>query len=183
MKVLKRVGLGLVAVVLLFVIVVMTRPSTFRVERSATVAAPPEAVYAQVADFHAWARWSPWEGLDPALKRTYEGPAAGPGASYAWSGNDEVGEGKMTITGAEQPSNVTVRVEFIKPFEATNTALFTFVPAPSGTKVTWAMEGENGFLGKAFGMFMDMDKMVGADFEKGLGAMKQIVESKAAPPG
>lgn len=182
MKVLKRVGLGLVAVVLLFVIVVMTRPSAFRIERSATVAAPPEAVYAQVADFRAWARWSPWEGLDPALKRTYDGPAAGPGASYAWSGNDDVGEGKMTITGAEQPSNVTVRVEFIKPIEATNTAIFTLVPAPSGTRVTWAMEGENGFIGKAFGMFMDMDKMVGADFEKGLGAMKQIVESKAAPP-
>jgi hypothetical protein len=182
MKVLKRVGLGLVAVVLLFVIVVMTRPSTFRIERSATVAAPPEAVYAQIVDFHAWERWSPWEGLDPALKRTYAGPAAGPGASYAWSGNDDVGEGKMTITGAEQPSNVTVRVEFIKPIEATNTTNFTLVPAPSGTKVTWVMEGENGFIGKAYGMIMYMDKMVGADFEKGLGAMKQIVESKAAPP-
>ena len=95
---------------------------------------------------------------------------------------DEAGEGKMTITGAEAPSNVTVRVEFIRPFEATNTAKFTFVPAPGGTKVTWAMEGENGFIGKAFGMLMDMDKMVGADFEKGLGAMKQIVESKVAPP-
>jgi uncharacterized protein YndB with AHSA1/START domain len=182
MKVLKRIGLGLVAVVLLFVIVVMTRPPTFRIERSATVAAPPEAVYAQVADFRAWRRWSPWEGLDPALKRTYDGPAAGTGASYAWSGNDEAGEGKMTITGAEAPSNITVRVEFIKPFEATNTAKFTFVPAPGGTKVTWAMEGENGFIGKAFGMLMDMDKMVGADFEKGLGAMKQIVESKVTPP-
>ncbi|WP_437811113.1 SRPBCC family protein [Sorangium sp. So ce1078] len=182
MKVLKYVGLGLLAAVLLFVIVVMTRPSRFRVERSATMAAPAEAVYAQVADFHAWQGWSPWDRLDPSLKRTYGGPASGTGASYAWSGNDDVGEGKMTITDAQQPSNVTIRVEFIKPLEATNTTTFTLVPAPGGTKVTWAMEGENTFIGKAFGVLMDMDKMIGADFEKGLGAMKQIVESKAAAP-
>lgn len=183
MKVLKYVGLGLLAVVLLFVIVVMTQPSTFRVERSATVAAPSEAVYAQIVDFHAWQGWSPWEKLDPSMQKTYGGPASGTGASYAWSGDGEVGEGKMTITDAKQPSNVTIRLEFIKPFESTNTTTFTLVPAPGGTKVTWAMEGENSFLGKAFGIFMDMDKMVGADFEKGLGAMKQIAESKAAPPG
>ncbi|WP_437758920.1 SRPBCC family protein [Sorangium sp. So ce1389] len=182
MKVLTRVGLGLLAVVLLFVIAVMTRPPTFRVERSATVAAPAEVVYAHVVDFHAWQGWSPWERLDPSMQKTYGGPASGTGASYAWSGNDDVGEGKMTITDAKQPSNVTIRLEFIKPIEATNTTTFAFAPAPGGTKVTWAMEGENSFIGKAFGMFMDMDKMIGADFERGLGAMKQIVESKAAPP-
>ncbi|WP_437482070.1 SRPBCC family protein [Sorangium sp. So ce1014] len=182
MKVLKYVGLGLLAVVLLFVIVVMTQPSTFRVERSETVAAPAEAVYAQVVDFHAWQGWSPWEKLDPSMQRTYGGPPSGTGASYAWSGNEQAGEGKMTITEAKQPSNVTIRLEFIKPFEATNTTTFTLVPAPGGTKVTWAMEGENTFVGKAFGLFMDMDKMVGADFEKGLSAIKQNVESKAAPP-
>ncbi len=181
MKVLKYVGLGLLAVVLLFVIVVMTQPSTFRVERSATLAAPAEAVYAQIVDFHAWQGWSPWEKLDPSMQRTYGGPASGTGASYAWSGNEQAGEGKMTITEAKQPSNVTIRLEFIKPFEAMNTTTFTLVPAPGGTKVTWAMEGENTFVGKAFGLFMDMDKMVGADFEKGLGAIKQNVESKAAP--
>ncbi|XXX78258.1 SRPBCC family protein [Sorangium sp. So ce134] len=183
MKNLKRVGLGLLAVILLFVIVVMTRPSTFRVERSATLAAPVDAVYAQVADFHAWQGWSPWEKLDPSMKKTFGGPESGVGASYAWSGNDDVGEGNMTITDAKQPSNVTIRLEFIKPFAATNTTTFTLAPAPGGTRVTWAMEGENSFLGKAFGIFMDMDEMIGADFEKGLGAMKQIVESKVASPG
>ncbi|WP_437576185.1 SRPBCC family protein [Sorangium sp. So ce887] len=102
----------------------MTQPSTFRVERSATVAAPAEAVYAQVVDFHAWQGWSPWEKLDPSMQRTYGGPASGTGASYAGSGNEQAGEGKMTITEAKQPSNVTLRLEFIKPFEATNTTTF-----------------------------------------------------------
>jgi uncharacterized protein YndB with AHSA1/START domain len=182
MKILKRVGIGLVVVLLVFVVVVMTRPSAFHVERSATIAAPPEVVYAQVSDFHAWKAWSPWDKLDPSMKTTYDGPASGTGASYSWSGNDQVGEGRMTITDATPPSNVTIRLEFIKPFKATNITSFTWVPTPAGTKLTWAMDGHNDFFGKAFSMFMDMDKTIGGDFERGLASMKQIVESQKPAP-
>jgi uncharacterized protein YndB with AHSA1/START domain len=174
---------GLGALVLVFVLVVATRPSTFHLERSITIAAPPEKVYAQVEDFHAWRAWSPWEGLDPNLKRTYEGPNAGKDASYAWAGNDKAGEGRMTIEKADKPKSLEVKLEFIKPFPATNTATFTFVPVAEGTKLTWAMDGKNGFLSKAFSLFVDMDKLVGGDFERGLASMKTVVEAPSNAAG
>jgi uncharacterized protein YndB with AHSA1/START domain len=172
-KILLALGVALV----LFVAIVATRPGTFHLERSIVIAAPPEAVFAQVNDFHAWAGWSPWEKLDPEQKRTFEGPGAGVGAKYAWKGNDKVGEGRMTIEKSERPSLVAIRLEVLKPFEATNTATFTCVPVPEGTKVTWAMDGTNNFVAKAASLFMDMDKLVGGDFEKGLAAMKIAAES------
>ena len=180
---LRKILIGVAAVVVVFVVVVATRPAAFHIERSTNMAAPPEIVLAQVNDFHAWSAWSPWEKLDPQLKRSYEGAPAGVGAIYGWTGNDKVGEGRMTIE-TSTPSLVGIKLEFIKPFAATNTATFTFVPAPDGTKVTWAMDGNNGFMAKAASMFMDMDKMVGDDFARGLAAMKTVAEAAAkANPG
>jgi hypothetical protein len=176
---LRKILIGIAAVVVLFVIVVMTRPAALHVERSIAIAAPPSIAFDQVNDFHAWATWSPWEKLDPQLKRSYEGAPAGPGSIYAWTGNDKVGEGRMTIEKSDKPSLVVIRLEFIKPFAATNTATFTFDRAPEGTKVTWAMDGTNNFMAKAASLFMDMDKMIGDDFDRGLTAMKTVAETAA----
>jgi hypothetical protein len=176
---LKKILLGVLAVIVLLVLVVATRPSEFRIQRSATMGAPPPVVFALVNDFHAWPTWSPWERLDPAMKRTHSGAPSGTGAAYAWQGNDDVGEGRMTIEKSEPPSVVGIKLEFLKPFAATNTTTFTFAPEGPGTKVTWAMEGNNNFAAKAASLFMDMDKLVGADFERGLAAMKAASEKAA----
>ena len=162
----------------LFAIVaaILLQPNEFRVERSIVVDAPPSEVFAQVNDFHNWNAWSPWGKLDPSMTQTYEGATEGEGAIYLWSGNDDVGEGRMTILESKPDNLVKIELEFIKPWEATNTAEFTFEPEAGQTQVTWAMYGENGFMAKAFQMFMDMDSMVGPDFEKGLADMKAIVE-------
>lgn len=177
----RKILIGVASVFVVFVVVVATRPSTFHVERSIAVAAPPEAVFAQVNDFHAWPSWSPWEKLDPGMKKTFEGTPAGAGAIYSWVGNDKVGEGRMTIEKSEKPSIVGIKLEFLKPFAATNTATFRFVPSAEGTTVTWAMDGHNNFMSKAFQLFMDMDKLVGGDFERGLAAMKSAAETAARP--
>ena len=179
----RKILIGVAALVVLLVLVILTRPSTFHIERQITIAAPPENAFAQVNDFHAWSAWSPWEKLDPAMKRTFDGPPSGAGAQYAWSGNDQVGEGRMTIEKSEKPSQIGIKLEFLKPFAATNQTTFTFAPTAGGSRVTWAMDGENGFMAKAMSIFMDMDKLVGGDFEKGLSGMKIAAESapKAAP--
>jgi hypothetical protein len=169
--------LALAVVVLL--VVVALQPAAFRIERSATMAAPPTAVFAQVNDFHHWQAWNPWQKVDPAAQNTFSGPESGPGAAFAWQGNKDVGEGRMTILESQPSSLVKIKLEFLKPFAATNTADFTFLPAGDGTKVTWAMYGENGFLAKAIGLFMNMDKMVGEQFEKGLADMKAVVEGRS----
>ena len=169
------------ALIVVFLIVVALQPSTFRVVRTATIAAPPEAVFAQVNDFHKWAAWSPWEHKDPAMKRTYEGPAAGMGSVYKWAGNKDVGEGGMTIVDSRPSDLIRIRLEFLKPFAATNQTEFSFKPQGHQTAVTWTMTGTNNFMGKLFCMFMDMDKLVGSDFEKGLAGMKSVVESQPAP--
>jgi hypothetical protein len=155
---------------------VASRPSEFHVERSIDVAAPPARVAAHVNDFRAWTAWSPWEKKDPALKRTYSGPPSGEGASYAWEGNADVGEGRMTIE-RTSATETRVRLEFLKPFAATNTATYSFVPAAGGTRVTWGMDGEAGFVAKAFHLFFDMDALVGKDFEQGLAALKTAAET------
>ena len=172
--------LGVIAaIVVLFLIIVALRPSDFRIERKATVNAAPAAVFAQVNDFRNWRAWSPWEGRDPNLKRTYEGPGAGNGAVYSWAGNRDVGEGRMTIVESRPGELVRIKLEFLKPFAATNTAEFTFAPQADGTLTTWSMTGKHNFMAKAFCMFMDMDKMIGGDFEKGLAAMKTVAENGA----
>lgn len=162
-------------------IVISLQPATFHVERSIDIAAPPEAAFAQVNDFHAWHNWSPWEKLDPSMQRNFEGPAAGVGAKYAWVGNKQVGEGRMTIEKSE-PSQIQIKLEFLKPFAATNTATFTFTKTDAGTKTTWAMDGNNNFMSKAFHLVMNMDKMIGPDFERGLSAMKAAAEASAKAP-
>jgi hypothetical protein len=170
---LKNVAIGVVAVLVLVVGLVASRPSDFKVERSATLAAPTEVVFAQVNDFHAWAGWSPWEGLDPAMKKTFSGAANGTGAVYEWdSKNDKAGAGRMTIRKSDYPASIDLELMFLRPFPATNATVFTFAPAGEGaTKVTWTMTGTNNFMGKAASMFFDMDKMVGGDFERGLAAL------------
>ena len=175
-----KVLIVVAVVIVLFLIIVATRPSEFQITRTATMNAPPEAVFAQVNDFHKWSAWSPWEHKDPAMKRTFEGPSAGIGAVYRWAGNKEVGEGSMTITESRPSDLIRIRLEFLKPFAATNTTEFTFKPQGEQTVVTWSMAGRNNFVAKAVHLFMDMDKMVGSDFEKGLAAMKTVVESRIA---
>lgn len=172
--------LGIVVVVALFVAFVASRPSQFHIERSLTMAASPESAFNQVNDFHAWSAWSPWERIDPNMQRTYEGPESGVGASYAWKGNNKVGEGRMLIQKSLKPSLIEIQLQFIKPWTATNTAAFAFIPVSEGTKVTWSMRGSHAFMAKAFMLFMDMDRMVGGDFEKGLAAMKTAAEADAA---
>jgi len=162
---------------------IATRPSEFRVARSRTVAAPPEVVFAYVNDFHKWPEWSPWEKKDPGMKREHSGAPAGPGAVYAWSGNDQVGEGRMTITDSRPPQRVTIRLEFIKPWAATNTAQFDFAPSGSGTNVTWAMTGRHNFMAKAMFLFMNLDKLVGPDFENGLANLDVTTAGKTVRTG
>jgi hypothetical protein len=171
-----KILLALAVLIVVFCVFVATRPSAFHVERSARMAAAPAAVFGQVNDFHRWDGWSPWAKMDPAMKTTYSGAAAGEGASYAWVGNSQVGEGRMTITESRPSDHIVVRLEFVKPMAATNTATFTFKPDAGGTDVTWAMDGNNGFMGKAFSVVMNMDKMLGAYFEQGLAQMKVAAE-------
>jgi hypothetical protein len=174
----KKLALGLVALVVVFALVVGLRPGEFRIARSATIAAPPAQVFAQVNDFHNWDAWSPWAKLDPNARTTFEGSAAGNGAVFTWSGNNEIGEGRMTITDSHPNDLVRIKLDFIRPFASTSTAEFTFQPKGDETLVTWSMYGENNYVAKAFCMFMDMDKMLGAEFEKGLAQMKAVAEAK-----
>ena len=177
---LKMILPGIAALVAVFLVVVALQPSQFRVERSATMRAPALAPFAQVNDFQNWRAWSPWEKVDPALKRSYSGPQSGPGAQYAWIGNKDVGEGRMTILESRPGELVRIQLEFFKPFAATNTAEFRFRQAEGGaTAVSWSMEGHNNFLSKAICMFVNMDRMVGGMFEQGLAQMKAVVERGA----
>ena len=174
---LKKIFIAIAVIVVVFVVVVAMQPSEFRIERSARISAPAPAVFAQVNDFHNWEAWSPWAKLDPAAKATFEGPPAGRGAIFRWAGNEEVGEGSMTITESRPSDLIRIKLEFLKPFEATNTAEFTFKPEGNQTAVTWSMEGQNNFIAKAVCLFMNMDQMVGGQFEKGLASMKSVAEA------
>lgn len=177
---LKKVLIAIAAIIVIFLIIVAFQPGDFRVQRSATINAPADVVFAQVNDFHKWEAWSPWVKLDPNAKNTFEGPASGVGAKFGWKGNDKVGEGRMTILDSTPPTLVRIKLEFIEPFPATDTSEFTFKPEGDKTAVTWAMYGPKNFMSKMFCMFMDMDKMVGGDFEKGLAQMKETAETEAA---
>ena len=175
----KKIAIGVVAVIAVFLIVVALQPSEYRIERSASMSAPSADVFAQINDFHKWEAWSPWAKLDPNIKTSYEGAPAGTGAMYSWNGNSQVGEGRMTITDSKPAELVKIKLEFIKPFAAINATNFMFSSQGNQTAVKWTMDGDNTFMGKAFGLFMNMDKMVGGDFEKGLAQMKAVSESAA----
>jgi uncharacterized protein YndB with AHSA1/START domain len=149
---------------------------TFTVERKATVAAPPDKVYALLSDFHRWPDWSPWEGLDPEMDRIFNGSESGVGALYEWSGNRKAGEGRMEITEAEEPSKVVIKLEFIKPFKSTNKTTFSLAGSGDSTDVTWTMVGPKTLVTKIMGIFKSMDKMIGPDFEKGLANLKDVAE-------
>ena len=168
-------GLILLGIVILIVIA-ENKPGDFRIERSATINAPAEKIFPLIADFHNWANWSPWEQLDPQLRRTYSGSPSGLGAVYEWEGNKKVGQGRMEITEAQPPAKITIKLDFLKPFEAHNTAEFALTGQGSSTDVTWAMIGQKPLMLKVMSAFMDMDKMVGKDFESGLANMKALAE-------
>ena len=174
-----KIMMMLAALVVVFLIVVAVQPNDFRIERSASVAAPAETVFAQVNDFHKWTEWSPWAKLDPTMKQTFEGPASGKDASYTWAGDNKVGEGRMTIAESRPNELIRIKLEFLKPFPATNTADFTFKPEGNQTVVTWSMAGKHNFVGKAMCLLMNMDKMVGGQFAEGLAKMKAIAEAEA----
>lgn len=172
------IGLGVVVgLIVVFLIVVALQPAEFEVVRSETMAAPPEEVFAQVNDLHKWEAWSPWAKLDPNAKNSFEGPEAGEGAVFRWAGNADIGEGSMQIVESHPYQSIGIRLDFIKPFEDTADVGFTFEPKGEKTLVTWSMAGKNNFIGKAMCLFMDMDKMIGGDYEKGLASLKSVVES------
>ena len=149
---------------------------TYTVERTTTIAAPPEKVYAEVQDFHRWSAWSPWEDLDPTMQRSYGGPEAGSGSTYSWQGNKKAGEGSMMMTSAEPLKRVVIALEFLKPFKSSSVTTFTLVPVGEGTRVTWSMTGARTLALKVMGIFTSMDKLVGKDFEKGLAQLKTVAE-------
>jgi uncharacterized protein YndB with AHSA1/START domain len=173
---LKIIGIVVVILIAGLLVFAATRPDTFSVERSAIIKAPPQKVFALLNDFHSWGSWSPWEKLDPEMKRTYSGAASGQGSVYEWVGNSKVGQGRMEILDAN-PSKVTIKLDFIKPFEGHNVAEFTLTPQGDATNVTWSMHGPSPYISKLMCIFVSMDKMVGGDFEKGLSNLKSVAES------
>ena len=159
-------------------ILASTKPATFSVRRSAVMQAPAEAIFPLIDNFHQWTKWSPWEKRDPAMKRDYSGAECGKGAVYAWDGNKNVGSGRMEILDAASPSKITIKLDFFKPFEGHNTAEFTFVPEREAavTNVIWMMQGPSSFMSKVMQVFMDLDKVIGRDFESGLASLKALTE-------
>jgi len=171
-------ALAFIAALVVVVLIAASRqPDMFRVERSTTIAAPPTIIAAQIDDFHNFQKWSPFVAYDPNMQTTYSGPPSGVGASMAWSGNSKAGQGTMTVL-EERPDLIRFKLEFTKPFAATNSAEFTFQPEANGTRVTWAMIGHNTFMFKIMHIVMSMDKMVGGDFDRGLANLKTLVEAK-----
>jgi len=177
---LKKILIALAAIVLIFVVVVALQPSEFQMDRSITIAAPQADVFAQVNDFHKWDAWSPWAKLDPQAKVTFEGPPEGEGTVMTWSGNSEVGEGKMTLTESRPNELVKTRVDMVKPFEGTSTSEFTFKPEGDQTAVTWSVAAHHNFMEKALCLVMGGKTMMSDLMEKGLAQMKSVVESKSS---
>ena len=171
--------IAVVVVVLLVALLVYaaTKPDTFRVQRSASINAPPETIFALINDYHRWGSWSPYEKLDPAMRRTYSGALNGKGSVYEWEGNSKAGKGRMEITDTAPPSKVVINLDFVKPFEAHNIVEFTLEPTGDSTNVAWAMHGRTPYLGKIVHVFFNMDKMVGKDFETGLANLKAVAET------
>lgn len=168
--------LGLVALIGALLAYAATRPNTYRVQRTLGIHTPPEKVFTLINDLHTWASWSPWEQKDPAMKKTHSGAPEGTGAVLEWEGNKDVGTGRMEVLESIPPSKVRIQLDFFKPFEAHNTAEFTLTPSAGSTQVTWAMYGPQPYMMKVMGLFCSPDKMVGKDFEEGLGNLKALAE-------
>ena len=173
---LKTTAIVVIVAILALLAFAATRPDTFRVERQTTIQAPPDKIFAYLQDFHKWSEWSPWEKLDPTMKRTFSGTASGKGAVYAWDGSGKAGAGRMEILDAPQPAKVVIQLDFIKPFEGHNTAEFTLQAQGHLTQVTWVMHGPAPFISKLMGIFFNMDKLIGNDFETGLANLKGVAE-------
>jgi hypothetical protein len=172
---LKKIGLGLAVLVAALLLFATTRPDSFSVERRIVIQSPADKIQPLIADFHRWSDWSPWEKLDPAMKRSFGGPAAGVGATYGWQGNKDVGSGRMEVKSAA-PDKVSIQLDFIEPFEGHNMTDFTLAPKDGGTEVRWLMVGPAPFITKLMTVFVSMDSMVGKDFEKGLAQLKVAAE-------
>ena len=173
---LKTIAIVVVVLIAAILVYAATMPDNFRVQRATSIKAPPEKIFALINDFHRWDSWSPWEKMDPAMKRTFSGAASGKGAMYAWEGNSKVGEGRMEIADTSLPSKVTIKLDFVKPMEGHDTAEFTLEPKGDSTNVTWAMYGPSPYIAKVMGVFVSMDSMIGKDFETGLANMKSVAE-------
>jgi hypothetical protein len=173
---LKIIALIFVVLIVALLIYAATKPDVFRVQRSVSIKAPADAIFSLINDFQKWNAWSPYEKLDPAMKRTYSGASNGKGAVYEWNGNSKAGEGRMEIMDTSPPSRVSLSLDFTRPFEAHNFVDFTLEPAGDTTNVTWAMHGPSPYMAKLMHVFLDMDSMVGKDFENGLANLKTITE-------
>lgn len=177
LKIFAAIAVLLVVLVAALLAYATTRPDTFRVARKTNIKAPPEQIFALIDDFHRWDLWSPWEKMDPTMKRTFMGAPNGTGAIYEWEGSGKVGAGRMEIVDVTQPSKVRIKLDFAKPFEAHNIVEFTLVPDGDSTDVTWSMHGPSPFIAKVMGLVFSMDKMVGKDFETGLANLKTAAVS------
>jgi carbon monoxide dehydrogenase subunit G len=173
---LKTIASVLALAVLALLVFAATRPDSFRVTRATSIKAPPEKIFPLISDFKRWAARSPYEKKDPNMKRSYGGPAEGKGSTYVWEGDGNVGQGRMEITEAAAPSKVAIQLDFTRPFEAHNTVVFTLLPRGEITEVTWDMQGPANYLSKLIGVFINMDRMVGSDFEAGLANLKSVAE-------
>ena len=170
------IAIAVVVAIAAILIYAATKPDTFRIQRAATIQATPEAIFPLINDLHAWSAWSPWEKKDPGMKRNFSTDAVGKGASYAWEGNKDVGQGRMEIAESSPPSRIEIRLDFIKPFDAHNIVEFHLEPQGDATRVTWSMHGPSPYLSKLMCIFFNMDKMCGKDFEAGLADLKAAAE-------
>lgn len=173
---LKKIALAVLAIIVIILGMAAMKPDTFSVKRVVSIKAPPEKIAPLLTDFHQWASWSPWEHLDPAMKRTFSGAPSGKGAIYEWEGNKDVGKGRMEILDASTPAKTVIKLDFLQPFESHNTTEFTLVPQGDMTQVSWDMSGPMPFISKIMSVFASMDSMIGKDFEKGLANMKAAAE-------
>ncbi len=173
---LRKIALVIAVLLAAIIIIAATQPDTFRVQRSTSIQAPPEKIFALINDFNQWPAWSPWEKMDPAMKKMHSGAATGKGAIYGWEGNNKVGKGRMEIIESTPTSLIVIKLDFLSPFEAHNTAEFTLQPQGNSTDLTWAMVGPAPFMSKLMQVFVSMDSMVGKDFEAGLANLKIIAE-------
>ncbi len=169
----------LVVVIAMILLLAASKPNSYRVERSGTIQAPPERIFPLINDFRNWPQWSPWEKLDPAMKKDLGGPPSGVGSSYAWEGNSKAGKGRMEITESNPPTRVKLNLNFVKPFKSDNVTEFNLQPRDTGTHVHWTMNGPAPMMTKVMMVFMNMDKMIGRDFDEGLANLKRVAETSA----
>ena len=176
LEVIAVIAVILAVAIAAILVIAATKPGTLRVQRAIRIKAPPDVIFPLISDFHQWLKWSPYENKDPAMKRTYEGAERGKGAVYAWNGDKNVGSGRMEILESTASSKVVIKLDFFTPFEGHNTAEFTMLPQGDATHVTWLMHGPANFMSRLIQVFMNLDRMIGRDFEAGLANLKTLTE-------